>query len=410
MRIYWDVFMMALSALKANKLRSGLTLLGVIIGVTSVITIISALEGLSQSIEAEINKMGPTTFMVTRMGMIFSEEEFFEAIRRRPMKIEYMEAIEEGCEYCEKVAARTYTMVNVKYQNKKISRLFGIAATANFIDIVEYEVGQGRFFSQEEDHNRRRVAFIGTAIQDELFPNVDPIGKDIKINNIRYEVIGIAKKQGASFGHNQDLVVFIPLSTYAKDFGTSRRRLRNLAILVKAQSLELLDQAMDQTRVILRAYRHVPYDKDDDFSMLTADTIMDALNRVTKFLRLGLIGVTSISLIVGGIIIMNIMMVSVTERTREIGIRKSIGARRRDILLQFLYEALVLSLGGGLIGIAFGVFLGDVLIGLINMDMTPSLYAIAIGLGISTGVGLFFGIYPAMKASRMQPVKALSYE
>ncbi|MFH2037666.1 MAG: FtsX-like permease family protein, partial [Candidatus Zixiibacteriota bacterium] len=166
----------------------------------------------------------------------------------------------------------------------------------------------------------------------------------------------------------------------------------------------------DQVRVILRAYRHVPYNKDDDFDMMTAASIMKVLNETTKYIRFGLVGISSISLVVGGIIIMNIMMVSVTERTREIGIRKSIGARQKDILFQFLFESIMVSLGGGIIGIVLGSVIADILIGLMNMNMTPSMYAIGLGLGISVGTGLFFGIYPAMKAARLQPVKALSFE
>nr|MBN2277060.1 ABC transporter permease [candidate division Zixibacteria bacterium] len=406
-RIYLDIFRMAADAIWVNKLRSTLTLLGVIIGVTSVITIISALEGLTQSIQAEIDRMGPSTFMVRRMGIFNTDDEWREALKRKPIKFEYLKAIEVGCDECEQVAARTFTMVNVKAGRNKLSRVFIAGTTSNFINIVDYEVGQGRFHTTEEDHAKRRVVMIGDFVKEELFPNVDPIGKHMKIDNIRYEVIGIAKKQGASFGHNSDNIVIIPYSTFTKDFGDPWN---SLDLMVKARSVENIEVAMDQVRVVLRAYRHVPYDKPDDFALITADSIMEAFNNVTKYLRLGLVGVTSISIIVGGIIIMNIMMVSVTERTREIGIRKSIGAKQKDILWQFLFESLLLSLGGGLIGIAIGIILGDVLIGLINMNMTPSLYAIAIGLGISTAVGLFFGIYPAMKAARLQPVKALSYE
>jgi putative ABC transport system permease protein len=404
---YFEIFRMAIMALLANRLRSMLTLLGVIVGVTSVITIISALEGMTQSIEGEINKLGPTTFIVTKWGMITSDDAFWEAMKRKPLKYEYLEAIEEGCEECEKAAARIYSRVDVKYRNNKLSGIFAAGVTASFIDIVDMEVEHGRFMSVDDNQTSRRVAFIGSGVKEELYPNVDAIGKTIKIDNMKYDIIGVAKKRGSSFGNNRDNLVIVPFSIFVRDFEYYDG---NLDILVKAKSIERLEIAMDQTRVILRAWRHVPYDKEDDFAMLTADSIMAALNDITKYLRLGLVGVSSISLVVGGIIIMNIMMVSVSERTREIGIRKAIGARQKDILWQFLFESLVLSLGGGLIGISAGVILGDILIGLINMDMTPSMYAISLGLIISTGVGLFFGIYPAMKAARLEPVVALSYE
>lgn len=405
--IYYEIFRMAILALFANRLRSILTLLGIIVGVTSVITIISALEGLSQSIEGEINKLGPTTFIVTKWGMITSDDAFWEAMKRKPLKYEYVEAIEDGCEECEKISARIYSRVDVKYRNNKLSDIFAAGVTASFIDIIDIEVEFGRFISADDDQTSRRVAFIGSGVKDELYPNVDAIGKTIKIDNMKYDIVGIAKKRGSSFGNNRDNLIIVPFSIFVRDFEYYNG---NLDIMVKAKSIERLEVAMDQTRVVLRAWRHVPYDKEDDFAMMTADSIMAALNDITKYLRLGLVGVSSISLVVGGIIIMNIMMVSVSERTREIGIRKAIGAKRKDILWQFLFESLVLSLGGGFIGISAGVILGDILIGLINMDMTPSMYAIGLGLIISIGTGLFFGIYPAMKAARLEPVVALSYE
>ncbi|MCX6829014.1 MAG: ABC transporter permease [candidate division Zixibacteria bacterium] len=405
--IVWEIFKMAVGALRVNKLRTSLTLLGIIIGVSSVITIISALEGLSQSIRAELNQLGPTTFIVTRFGLIMGHDAFMEALKRKPMKYEYLSDIEKGCKDCEKVAARSYIMGEVKFGNRKLKRVLIGGGTANIFDIVDLQLGQGRLHTLEEDQSRRRVAFVGATIAEELFPGLDPIGQTMKINNIRYEIIGMAKKKGATMGEDQDKFVFVPYSSFVRDFTDPHM---DLDIFVKASSVERLPEAMDEVRVILRSVRHVPFEKEDDFGILTADAIMAAINDVTKYIRLGLIGISSIALIVGGIIIMNIMMVSVTERTREIGIRKSVGARQRNILLQFLFESLVLSLTGGIIGITIGVVLGDVLINLIKMQMTPSLFAIAIGLIISTGVGLFFGIYPAMKAARMQPVKALSFE
>lgn len=407
MLIIWEIFKMAVNALRANKLRSSLTLVGIIIGVASVITIISALEGMSQSIKSEINKLGPTTFIVSKWGIITSGDAFWEALKRKPLKYEYVKAIEESCDECEEVAVRIYDQCELKYRNKKIRRGLVGGATSNLLDIIDIELEQGRFHSDEDDISSRRVAFIGWGIADELYSNLDPIGKTIKIDNVKYEVIGFAKKRGSSFGQSRDNFVMVPYLAFTKDFVSPRD---NIDIMIKARSLATLEKAMDQTRVVLRAFRHVPYNKEDDFAILTAESIMKVVNETTKFIRLGLVGISSISLVVGGIVIMNIMMVSVTERTREIGIRKSIGAKQSNILLQFLFESLLLSLSGGMVGISIGVGLGYWLISLIDMNMSPSMYAIGLGIGISVGVGLFFGIYPALKAAKLEPVKALGYE
>ncbi len=405
--ILGSIFKIAFDALRANRLRSILTLLGVIIGVTSVMTIISALEGMSSSIEAQFQRLGPATFIVQRIAIITSEEMFLEKIKRKPIDYEAVELIEKSCDLVEKISPRAFSEARVKYGDQSLRNIFVLGATATYIDIVDLEVEQGRFHSFEDDLYRRPVAFIGDMIREELFPGLDPIGKELKIDGNKYTIIGLAKRMGTLFGNSQDNFVVIPLSVYSKQFGFPRR---GLSLTIKAKSVELLDEAMDQARVVLRAQRHVPFDEPDDFDMVTADSILELLNSLTKIIRLGLVGISSISVVVGGIVVMNIMMVSVTERTREIGIRKSIGARRRHILIQFLFEALILTLTGGIIGIMAGFVIAKSLVAAIDMQVDPSALAIIAGLSISTGTGLIFGIYPAMKASRLDPIKALSYE
>jgi putative ABC transport system permease protein len=397
----------ALAAIWANRLRSTLTLFGVIVGVTSVITIISAIEALMGSFEDQVNKLGPATFVITKFGIITSDEDYFKALKRKDLTMEDKRAVEKGCLDCEEVAARAYRRAKIDRGNKGLRRVLIAGATANLIDIVDFEVGEGRSFTQEEYNRNNRVAFVGPTIVEEVFGGLDPIGKTMKIQGRKFTVIGLAKKRGSFLGNNQDNFVMIPLSTFSKMFGKPRR---NLNILVKSRTVEGIGETQDQVRSILRARRGVAYNDEDDFAILTADNILAFLDNITRAARIALIGISSISLVVGGIVIMNIMMVSVTERTREIGIRKSIGARRKNILTQFLFEALILSLGGGIIGTALGISLAAILGSQISLPVTPSLFAIIAGLSISTGVGVFFGMYPAMKASRLDPIDALRFE
>ncbi len=399
---------LAWHALWANKLRSGLTLLGVVVGFTSVMTIISALEGMMGAIEDDLARLGPTTFIVQKWGIVTSEEQWLEVAKRKPFDRETGELIKEGCELCETVAYATGTGTdNVRYRGQSIKDIRVQGTTADYVDIVDIEVAEGRFHSFEDDIYRRHVAFIGDAVRERLYEGLDPIGRDVRIDGVKYTVIGVAKKQGAMFGDERDSFIIVPFETYTKHYGFQGSRMN---YFVKAQSLETMDQAMDEVRMVLRAKRHVPYDKPDDFAILTADNILEFLNSVTRMFRMGLVGISSVSVVVGGIVVMNIMMVSVTERTREIGIRKSVGAKQSHILVQFLFEALITTLSGGVIGILAGFLVAKSLVGMINVDISPSALAITMGLTISIGIGVIFGIYPAMKAARLDPIKALSYE
>ncbi|UCG62747.1 MAG: ABC transporter permease [Candidatus Zixiibacteriota bacterium] len=393
--------------MRTNRLRSGLTLLGVIIGVTSVMTIISALEGLTGSIEREIEQMGPSTFMIGTLLTAMSEQEALDKFKRKPLDYEAVQIIEDGCEVCDKVAPRAARGEDLKYRDQSMYDIVVVGATYHHVEIYDLEVDQGRFHSYEDDLYRRRVAFIGAGVYEKLYEGLDPLGKDIWVGNQKYTVIGVAKKKGSVFGASQDEFVYVPFDSFRRQFGISRR---GLYISVKARSVDQLQEAMDEVRVLLRSQRHVPFDQPDDFDMLTAESLLTMLNSLTKILRFGLVGISSISLVVGGIVVMNIMMVSVTERTREIGIRKSVGAKRRHILTQFLFEAVILTLSGGIVGIVAGFLIASALVGMLNVQMNPSALAITAGLTVSTGTGLVFGIYPALKAARLDPIKALSYE
>ena len=397
----------AFAALSVNRLRSVLTLLGIIIGVASVITIISALEGLMAGIEQQMSVLGPQTFVVTKFGLITDYDDFLKALKKKDLTLEDRRAIEAGCPDCEAVGASNNATATIKRGSGGLRNVNIDGSTANMINILSFEIAEGRYFTQDEYDRKNQVAFVGPTIVEELFPGVDPIGKTIKINGRKFTVVGVAKKRGAFLDNNQDNFVSIPLSTHSKIFGKPRNF---LDLIVKSRTLEGMADTQDQVRAILRARRGVPYKDDDDFAILTAENVLSFVDKATKGVRVALIAISSIALVVGGIVIMNIMMVSVTERTREIGIRKSIGARRKHILTQFLYEALILSLGGGIIGTALGIGLAIFLGAKISLPISPSVFAIVCGISISTGVGVFFGMYPAVKASQLDPIAALRFE
>jgi len=294
----------------------------------------------------------------------------------------------------------------VKYKNQYLSDIGIAGATANLHQISNIDVEYGRHITELEELHRRQVVFVGWEIVDKLFPNVDPIGKEIKVGGRRFTIVGVAKKRGSFLGQNQDSFVIIPITTFLKVFGTRR----NLDILVKTVDLESMREAQDQARVVLRLRRKVPQDKPDDFAIMTSDTFMQLYRNFTSTAYLVMIGVSSIALLVGGIVIMNIMLVSVTQRTREVGIRKAMGARKRDILWQFLVEAVTIAAVGGIIGILIGTVIAKIVSATTPLPSAVELWSVVLGLLISSSVGIFFGIFPAMKAAKLNPIEALRYE
>lgn len=403
---FLEGILIALRSLVANKLRSILTLIGVIIGVMTVIAVVSIISGMNKYVEAEISSMGSTTFLIRKFGLITSNEDWFKQIKRKNLALEDMEAIEKGCPDCWKVGAEVFTWAKVKYKNRHLSNMSVVGATANITEIANHEVYEGRGISEFEVEHNRQVCFVGWEIVDNLFPNQDPMGKDIKIGNYYFRIIGVAKKKGAFLTENQDNFVLIPITTYQKLF----RRNLFLMIFVKTPDFMSMQDAMDQCRVILRARRGIPYNKEDDFAMLTSESVMDFFRQFTQLALLVMGGIASISLVVGGIVIMNIMLVSVTERTREIGVRKALGARRRNILWQFLVEAVTLSSVGGIVGVILGALIAKILSLTTPLPSAVEGWSVAAALFVASSVGIFFGIFPAMKAARLNPIEALRYE
>ncbi|MFQ6031930.1 MAG: ABC transporter permease [Candidatus Zixiibacteriota bacterium] len=403
---FLEGIIIALRSLVANKLRSILTLIGVIIGVMTVIAVVSIISGMNRYVEAEISSMGSTTFLIRKFGIVTSHEEWINQRKRKKLTLEDMEAIKENCPDCWKVGAEAVSWRKVKYKNKHLSRMTIVGATANITEILDHEIYDGRIFSEFEVEHNRRVCFVGWEIKENLFPNEDPMGKDIKIGNHYFRIIGVAKKKGTFLGQNQDDFVLIPITTFEKLFA---RRLF-LMIFVKAKDFMSMQDAMDQCRVILRARRNVSYDKEDDFAIMTSESVMDFFRQFTQLALIVMGGIASISLVVGGIVIMNIMLVSVTERTREIGIRKALGARRRNILWQFLVEAVTLALVGGVAGIILGALIAKIISAVSPLPASVEIWSVVAALLVSSSVGISFGIFPAMKAARLNPIEALRYE
>lgn len=403
----------ALNSLVANKLRSILTLIGVVIGVMTVIAITSIIAGMNRYVANEIKSMGSDTFMVTKFGFITSNEEFWEAVKRKNITLKDMEAVKKSCTACVEVGANIESQVRVRYGSRYVDNVQISGATANLIDIayVKAAEGEGRFITKFEEEHSQPVAFVGWEIRDKLFPMLDPIGKEIKIENKKFKIVGVAEKKGAFLGISQDNFVDIPITTFYKHI--SREffgRERGIDIAVRAINFESMSEAMDQVRTILRARRHVPYNKPDDFGMMTAETFMDFYRQFTMAAFITMVGISCIALVVGGIVIMNIMLVSVTERTREIGIRKALGARRKDLLWQFLMESMTLALVGGTMGVLLGLGLGKVVAMSSPLPAVADPFWIGIGLLLATLVGLIFGVYPAIKAARLDPIEALRHE
>ena len=406
--IYLSLLSESVKALWLNKLRSFLTLLGMVMGVTAVITIVSTVEGMQQNLEDVFSTMGPNTVIVTRFGVGLSMNEYLERRRRKKLTRGLIPLIEQGCPDCKYVGAEGYAQDHIKYESKKVRRAQINGETPNILDMQDLDVALGRYLSWEDDRRHRQVAFLGNDIYERLFDNEDPLGKKIRVGNNEFMVIGVAEKIGTVFGQTLDDFISIPLSTKQKLYPQSGNPVN---LIFSAVSMERREMAIDQVRVVLRSARQVPFSDKDDFSFVTAEAVLSFINDFTRAFRIILISLPLLSMVIGGIVIMNIMMISVTERVREIGIRKAIGAKSKHILIQFLYESLVLSIIGGAVGAGLGIWAGgEVLNSLMDIQHTPMMMAVLLGLTISTGVGLFFGVFPALKASKLDPVKALSHE
>ena len=402
-----ESFKLALASLRAHKLRSVLTLLGVIFGVMTVVAVASVIEGANKYIAEKIADMGSNTLSIEKFGIITSFEEFLEANRRnKDLTLDDVRYLREHITLATSVGASGRASTEVKYGNERMTRISvrGVSASMTYIDTVQPEFG--RYISDMEEERSRHVAMIGADVADRLYGRREVLGQEIKIEGLPFEIIGVAKAQGSVFGQPQDEFVVIPVTTYQKIWGARR----SLSISVKGPENARFVDLQDQVRMLMRTRHKLNYSDKDTFGIVTADAINDLFKSLTGVIATVALGVTSISLVVGGIVIMNIMLVAVTERTREIGIRKSLGARRKDILLQFMIESVVLSAFGGLIGLGIAYGVKWALVKFTPIPASMPLWAVAMALIVSSATGAIFGIYPAWKAARLDPIVALRAE
>jgi putative ABC transport system permease protein len=396
-------------SLRSNKLRTFLTLLGVILATTTLIAVMSIIHGMDVYIAEQVSDMGADGFRIFRMAFVgdFDPKKFMEMQRKNPQlsKLEY-QFVRDHATMIRQLGMQTFRRVRVNHKGAGLDDCALQGVTSNMGVIMNLQATTGRFISPVDDQNHRLVAFIGSDVKERFFPNSDPVGKTIEIQGLPFEVIGVSKTLGSVFGQSRDQFVMIPVETYFKIY-TSRTGISYFAL---ALNQGMLMQAQDEMRMLLRAYRHLRPNQDDNFSIVSSDSLSQAWAQLTGAIAATALAVVSVFMVVGGVVIMNIMLAAVTERTHEIGIRKSVGARNWDIMSQFLVESAMMSGAGGVAGvmISYGIVL--IVRATTPMPMAMPLMAILVGVLLSMSVGLFFGIYPARRAARLDPIEALRVE
>ncbi len=401
---------MALQSLWANKLRSVLTLLGVVIGVAAVIAVVTFISGINGYVSEKIFNLGADVFFASKSpSVITNVDVLMESRKRQRLTVEDYEAIAEACKSCKMVgAAANVGNGHIKYEMRSSSDSRVRGWTASMAPIYDLDVVAGRSITDADNNSASHVVVIGHDILDNLMPGTDPLGKEIRVDGEVFTVVGVGKKEGKTLGQSRDNWVMMPLNSWQRIYGD---RKNSVEIWAKAYGVgSALESAMDEVRVVLRSRRHVAPGRPDNFEVSNNETFLAIWDSLSSTFFVATVALASISLIIGGIVIMNIMLVSVTERTREIGIRKALGARRHDVLMQFLVEAGTMSLTGGIIGIVLGIFVAKTVTLLIGMPSAIKLWAVLAAMVVSSLVGLISGVYPAWKAAALNPIAALRFE
>ena len=405
---YAEAFKLALQSLWANKLRTILTLLGVVIGVASVITVVTLTNGAKEFVTTKINNYGASVVTVSKMPQTFiTIDEYLSFQKRRDVTFDDYRAILDECKSCVSVGAQRTTTGKIVYQTKSTTDTNIRGWTWTMPPISNMNIDEGRSFTEVEDEHSAHVAIVGYDVVDNVLGAGDPLGKEIRVDGASYSVIGVGERQGKTLGFSMDNWVAIPLTSFLHAYGAHQ----SMVVFVNTGGGgEVMDAASDELRVIMRARRHLAPGAPDSFSIDTSATFQNLLGKILNSFGAVVAAIAGVSLVIGGIVIMNIMLVSVTERTREIGVRKALGARRKDILLQFLIESVTMSLAGGVIGVVGGIAAAKIITLIISFPSEVEIWSILVSLFVSTAVGLFFGVYPAFKASQLDPIVALRSE
>jgi putative ABC transport system permease protein len=406
--VFGEAVKLALQSLWANKLRSILTLIGVVMGVASVIMVITLTNTANDYMGTKLSGYGADVFTISRQAaVIFSAEDYFRFQKRKIIRYEDYEAVREGCTQCKEVGALLSKTTNVVHngQSSKDTEVRGYTAT--MFSLNNLNIAVGRPLNEADLEHATHTAVVGYDIVDNILGDGDPIGKEVRVDGVPYMIVGVGERQGKTFGESQDNWVSVPLTTYQHTYGTND----SMTIYARANGdSTVMSRAEDEVRVIMRTRRHDAPGADDSFELSTNDTFLEIWKQISQLFIFIVFALASISLVVGGIVIMNIMLVSVTERTREIGVRKALGARQRDVLMQFLIESGLMATLGGVIGILIGVGVASLITQIFDIAVNVSIGSVLLGMFMATGTGVFFGVYPASKAAKLDPIVALRSE